>query len=75
VPYGREISKRGKHVWCAFDGERFVCAGATVGEARRRYRAIVDRLTGSPGRPADGLPPPGVRLGQWKDKKEGEDRG
>jgi hypothetical protein len=40
VRYGREISRRGHYVYAAYDGETFVCAAATVSEARRKYRAI-----------------------------------
>ncbi len=38
VPYGSSISRNGKFVWCAYDGERLVCVAATAPEARRKYR-------------------------------------
>ena len=38
VPYGDAICRRGKHVWAACDGDRLVCIGAKVDEARRKYR-------------------------------------
>jgi hypothetical protein len=39
VPFGTSISHNSK-VWAAFDGDRFVCAGATADECRRKYCAI-----------------------------------
>jgi hypothetical protein len=40
VTHGESISRNGKTVWAAYDGERFVCAGATADEARRKYQAV-----------------------------------
>ena len=41
VPYGESISRNGRTVIAAYDGERLVCAAATAEEARRKYRAIM----------------------------------
>lgn len=38
VPYGESISRNGRTVWAAYDGETLVAVGATVPEARRKYR-------------------------------------
>ena len=38
VPYGSSISRNGRTVWAAYDGERLVCVAATAPEARRKYR-------------------------------------
>jgi hypothetical protein len=38
VPYGDAICTRGEHVWCAYDGDRLVCVGATSKQARERYQ-------------------------------------
>jgi hypothetical protein len=38
VPYGSDISRNGKTVWAAFDGERLVCVAGSAPEARRKYR-------------------------------------
>ena len=38
VPFGENICTRGHSVWCAYDGDRLVCVGATSKEARERYQ-------------------------------------
>jgi len=40
VPYGDSISIRGNYVWGAFDGDKLVAIGATVDEAKRKYRRV-----------------------------------
>jgi len=40
VPYGESISRNGRTVWIALDGERLVCIAATANEARRKYREL-----------------------------------
>lgn len=40
VTYGKDISLNGRWVWGAYDGERLVVVGATVKEAKRKYRAV-----------------------------------
>lgn len=50
VPYGENICTRGKHVYCAYDGDRLVATAATAGEARRKYRkALTDYYHGRNG--------------------------
>ncbi|MGB7554471.1 MAG: hypothetical protein WBM04_08855 [Candidatus Korobacteraceae bacterium] len=44
VPYGESISRNGRTVWIAMDGERLVCIAATAVEARRKYRDICRSL-------------------------------
>lgn len=44
VPFGESISRNGKHVYVAYDGERRVCIAATATEARRKYREICKSL-------------------------------
>jgi hypothetical protein len=41
VPYGESISRNGRTVWSASDGERLVCVAATAEEARRKYREML----------------------------------
>lgn len=36
VPYGDSISRNGRTVWIALDGDRVVCVAATSKEARRK---------------------------------------
>jgi hypothetical protein len=38
VPYGTSISRNGRTVWAAFDGETVIAVAATVDEARAKYR-------------------------------------
>lgn len=38
VPFGESISRNGRTVFAAYDGERLVAVGATTEEARRKYR-------------------------------------
>lgn len=38
VPYGESISRNGKHVWCAYDGDVLIAVAATADEARCQYR-------------------------------------
>jgi len=38
VRYGSDVSRTGKFVWCAYDGEQLVCVAASVNETRRLYR-------------------------------------
>ncbi len=38
VPYGENISRNGRTVWAAYDGETLVVVAATAGEARTKYR-------------------------------------
>jgi hypothetical protein len=40
VPYGESISRNGRTVWAAYDGERLVAVGATADEARQSYRKV-----------------------------------
>ena len=40
VPYGDAITTRGNYVWGAFDGDELVAIGATVDEAKRKYRRV-----------------------------------
>jgi hypothetical protein len=37
VPYGMDISRDGRWVWAAFDGDRRIAVGATKAEASRLY--------------------------------------
>ena len=46
VPYGESISRNGKVVWAAYDGERLVCVAATAGEARRKYKSLTAKGMG-----------------------------
>jgi len=54
VPYGDSICTRGKHVWCAYDGDILVCVGATAKEARMLYHRA--SLAGGYGRAPTPLP-------------------
>ena len=48
VPYGPDIA-RGPYVYCAYDGEVLIAVGATVDEAKRKYRRVwSDRLPKRP---------------------------
>lgn len=47
VPYGESISRNGRTVWAAYDGERLVAVGATAEEARRKGREARKRAEGS----------------------------
>ena len=38
VPYGENISRHGRTVWAAYDGEALVVVASTAGEARTKYR-------------------------------------
>ncbi len=44
VPYGESITRDGRTVWAALDGERVVCVAATATEARRKFREICKSL-------------------------------
>jgi hypothetical protein len=46
VPYGTDISRNGKHVWCAYDGETLIAVGPTADEARAKYREALRRKEG-----------------------------
>lgn len=64
VPYGSDISTHGGYVWCAYDGERLVCMGATAKEARELYwRARTGAYGRSPVRLPSELEEPARR---WK---------
>src|ERR1700722_13753380 len=41
VPYGDSISRNGRTVHAAYDGERLVCLGASADEARRKCIGIL----------------------------------
>ena len=43
VPYGPDISRNGRTVWVALDGDRLVAVGSTASEARRKFRKVHDR--------------------------------
>lgn len=43
VPYGDSISRNGRIVWAAYDGETLVCVAATAPEARRKYMQWLNR--------------------------------
>lgn len=38
VPFGEDICRHGKHVWCAYDGDVLIAVTATADEARRKWR-------------------------------------
>ena len=38
VPYGENISRNGRTVWAAYDGDTLVTVGATSEEVRIKYR-------------------------------------
>jgi hypothetical protein len=38
VPYGESISRNGRTLWAAYDGETLVVVAATAGESRTKYR-------------------------------------
>jgi hypothetical protein len=40
VPYGESISRNGRTVWAAYDGETLVVVAATADEARCKYREV-----------------------------------
>lgn len=44
VPYGESMSRNGKHVWTAYDGERLIVVGATSTEVRVKYREALKAL-------------------------------
>jgi hypothetical protein len=48
VPYGESISRNGRTVWVAYDGDRLVCIGATAGEARSKYKLLKAKEIGAP---------------------------
>ena len=49
VPYGESISRNGRTVWLAMDGDLVVCVAATSTEARRRFQEIRRSLNGAVG--------------------------
>jgi hypothetical protein len=44
--YGPDMARHGS-VYCAYDGERLVCYAGTAGEARKLYRAVLQRVNGA----------------------------
>ena len=41
VPYGSDISRNGKTVWAAFEGEAVAAVGASKDEVVCKYRAVI----------------------------------
>jgi hypothetical protein len=52
VLYGTDIA-RGPCIYCAYDGDKLVAVGATVEEAKRKYRRIWAEEMTRPARQAD----------------------
>jgi hypothetical protein len=46
MPFGESISRNGRTVWVALDGERLVCVGATSFEVRNKYRELMSKEHG-----------------------------
>lgn len=49
VPYGESISRNGRTVWVALEGERVICVAASSAEVRRRFYDIRKSLSTRPG--------------------------
>lgn len=45
VPYGESISRNGRTVWVALEGERVVCVAATSADVRRKFHDIRKSLS------------------------------
>jgi len=49
VPYGESISRNGRTVWVALEGERVVCVAASSAEVRRKFYDIRKSLSRAEG--------------------------
>jgi hypothetical protein len=64
--YGKDVSRRGDYVYAAYSDDKVIAIGATVKEARRKYREAYDAERGIVRSP-DGLPPPNPRVRRWNE--------
>jgi hypothetical protein len=44
VPFGPQISTRGKFVWAAYSDDKLICVAATAPGVRRMYKEAVHRF-------------------------------
>lgn len=40
VPFGEDVSRDKRWVWCCYEGEKVVCMGATKQECKHRYQRV-----------------------------------
>jgi hypothetical protein len=69
--YGKDVSRRGGYVYAAYSDDKVIAIGATVKEARMKYREAYDAERGIARNPG-GLPPPNPRVRRWNEGRNGE---